>query len=122
MARRLRRARFDQQTTLEEFDFHASPKLPAAQIRDLAALRRLHNGESILLHGPVGVGKSQSELSQSHRPTVAGLDTAAGVSCCPGGAEEVTVPTADRCCHVMNFFAGPATRRPGSTDIRWCPD
>ena len=51
MARRLRRARFDQQTTMEEFDFAASPKLPAAQIRDLAALRWLHNGESILLHG-----------------------------------------------------------------------
>ena len=39
MIRRLRRARFEQQTTLEEFDFAASPKLPAAQIRDLAALR-----------------------------------------------------------------------------------
>ena len=26
MVRRLRRARFDQTTTLEEFDFHASPK------------------------------------------------------------------------------------------------
>jgi len=35
--RRLRRARFDQQATLEGFDFGASPKLPAAQIRDLAA-------------------------------------------------------------------------------------
>jgi hypothetical protein len=36
---RLRHARFEQNTTLEEFDFAASPKLPAAQIRDLAALR-----------------------------------------------------------------------------------
>jgi hypothetical protein len=122
IARRTRRARFEQTLTLEGFDFAAAPKLPAAQIRDLAALRRLHNGESILLHGPVGVRKTHSELSQSHRPTVAGLDTAAGVSCCPGGAEEVTVPIVDRCCHVMNFFARPATRRPGSTDIRWCPD
>jgi hypothetical protein len=57
ITRRLRRARFDQQTTLEEFDFHASPKLPAAQIRDLAALRWLQAGESVVLHGPVGVGK-----------------------------------------------------------------
>jgi DNA replication protein DnaC len=54
MQRRLRRARFEQQTTLEEFDFHASPKLPAAQVRDLAALRWLHAGESVILHGPVG--------------------------------------------------------------------
>ena len=39
MARRLRRARFDTPATLKKFDFHTSPKLPAAQIRDLAALR-----------------------------------------------------------------------------------
>ena len=41
MTRRIRRARFDEQATLEGFDFRASPKLPAAQIRDLAALRWL---------------------------------------------------------------------------------
>ena len=58
MTRRLRRAHFDQQATLEGFDFAASPKLPTAQIRDLAALRWLHSGESILLHGTVGVGKT----------------------------------------------------------------
>jgi DNA replication protein DnaC len=33
ITRRLRRARFEQPATLEEFDFHASPKLPAAQRR-----------------------------------------------------------------------------------------
>jgi len=32
-SRRLRRAYVDAQTTVEEFDFHASPELPAAQIR-----------------------------------------------------------------------------------------
>ncbi|MEW2400014.1 ATP-binding protein [Streptomyces sp. NPDC046862] len=45
--RRLRQAKFEQQATLEGFDFTASPKLPAAQIRDLAALRWLHSGESV---------------------------------------------------------------------------
>jgi len=39
MHRRIRRARFDEQTTLEGFDFTANPKLPAAQIRDLAGRR-----------------------------------------------------------------------------------
>jgi len=58
VTRRVRRAKFEQQATLEEFDFHASPKLPAAQIRDLAALRWLHAGESVVLYGPVGIGKS----------------------------------------------------------------
>ena len=55
--RRLRSARFDEQVTLEGFDFGASPKLPAAQIRDLAALRWLQAGESVILYGPVGVGQ-----------------------------------------------------------------
>ena len=41
LARRIRRARFETEATLEGFDFTAAPKLPAAQIRDLAALRWL---------------------------------------------------------------------------------
>lgn len=53
--RRLNRAKFEQQVTLEEFDFTASSKLPAAQIRDLGALRWLHAGESVILFGPVVV-------------------------------------------------------------------
>ena len=53
-------------STLEGFDFAASPKLPAAQIRDLAALRWLHSGESILLHGPVGVGKTHVAQALGH--------------------------------------------------------
>ncbi|MER5386364.1 ATP-binding protein [Streptomyces sp. NPDC002688] len=46
LERCLRRAKFGQSATLEGFDFNASPKLPAAQIRDLAALRWLHSGET----------------------------------------------------------------------------
>jgi DNA replication protein DnaC len=57
---------FDEQSTLEGFDFAASPKLPTAQIRDLAALRRLHAGESVLLHGPVGVGKTHVAQALGH--------------------------------------------------------
>jgi DNA replication protein DnaC len=64
--RRLRKARFDEQTTLEGFDFAASAKLPAAQIRDLAALRWLHAGESVILYGPVGVGKTHIAQALGH--------------------------------------------------------
>src|SRR5437764_3826955 len=74
MSRRLRRAHFDVQTTLEEFDFHASPKLPAAQIRDLAALRWLHAGESVILYGPVGVGKSHIAQALGHLAVRHGAD------------------------------------------------
>jgi DNA replication protein DnaC len=66
MTRRIRRARFDEQATLEGFDFRASPKLPAAQIRDLAALRWLQSGESVILYGPVGVGKSHIAQALGH--------------------------------------------------------
>ena len=66
LAKRLRRARFEEQATLEGFDFAASPKLPAAQIRDLAALRWLHAGESVILYGPVGVGKTHVAQALGH--------------------------------------------------------
>jgi DNA replication protein DnaC len=56
--RRVRAARFEQATTLEDFDFAYNPAVPAATIRDLATLRFLTQGESIILHGPVGVGKT----------------------------------------------------------------
>ncbi|MFE8950673.1 IS21-like element helper ATPase IstB [Streptomyces sp. NPDC007856] len=64
--RRLKRTKFEQQVTLEEFDFTASSKLPAAQIRDLGALRWLHAGESVILFGPVGVGKTHIAQALGH--------------------------------------------------------
>jgi DNA replication protein DnaC len=74
MARRLRRARFEEQLTLEGFDFAASPKLPAAQIRDLAALRWLTVGESVILYGPVGVGKFHIAQALRHLAIRQGAD------------------------------------------------
>jgi DNA replication protein DnaC len=74
MARRIRRARFDEQATLEGFDCAASPKLPAAHIRDLAALRWLTTGESVILYGPVGVGKSHVAQALGHLAIRAGAD------------------------------------------------
>jgi len=67
VTRRLRRARFEEQATLEGFDFAASPKLPAAQIRDLAALRWLHAGESVILYGPGVIHGTGSRLPHSCR-------------------------------------------------------
>ncbi|MFI0446966.1 IS21-like element helper ATPase IstB [Actinomadura sp. 6N118] len=74
MQRRIRRAHFDEQVTLEGFDFAASPKLPAAQIRDLAALRWLHAGESVILYGPVGVGKTHIAQALGHLAIRQGAD------------------------------------------------
>ena len=74
MSRRLRRARFDTETTLEGFDFSANSKLPAAQIRDLAALRWLQTGESIILYGAVDVGKTHVAQAMGHPAIRAGAE------------------------------------------------
>ncbi|SUE32722.1 transposase [Mycolicibacterium gilvum] len=52
LTRRIRRARFEEQSTFESFDFTANTKLPAAMLRDLAALRWLDAAESVILYGP----------------------------------------------------------------------
>jgi DNA replication protein DnaC len=58
LARRLAAARFEATCAVEDFDFGYNPDVPAGVIRDLATLRFLDQGESVILHGPVGVGKT----------------------------------------------------------------
>jgi DNA replication protein DnaC len=65
--RRLKAARFEQTCVLEDFDFSFNPLVVAAQIRDLATLRFVEAGESIILHGPVGVGKSMIAQALGHQ-------------------------------------------------------
>ena len=74
LACRIRAARFGTPATMEGFDFAASPKLPAAQIRDLAALRWLAAGESVILYGPVGAGKSHVAQALAHLAIRSGAD------------------------------------------------
>ena len=45
----------------------STPKIPATQIRDLATLRFVEAGESVILHGPVGVGKSMIAQALGHQ-------------------------------------------------------
>ena len=66
LERRLRAARFEAAVTIEDFDFAYNPKIPAAVIRDLATLRFVEAGESVVLHGPVGVGKSHVAQALGH--------------------------------------------------------
>ena len=74
IARRIRAARFPGQATLEDFDFAYNPKLPAAQIRDLARLEFIAAGEGILAYGPVGVGKSHLAAALGHQACRRGHD------------------------------------------------
>jgi DNA replication protein DnaC len=66
IVRRVREAHFESVTSVEEFDFAYNPKVPAAQIRDLATLRFLEDAESVILHGPVGVGKTMIAQALGH--------------------------------------------------------
>lgn len=66
LIKRVRQARFEEAVTLEDFDFSFNPKVPAAVIRDLAALRFVEEGESVILYGPVGVGKTMVAQALGH--------------------------------------------------------
>jgi DNA replication protein DnaC len=61
-----RQATFEAQATFEDFDYAANPKLPAAMLRDPAALRWPDAGESVILYGPVGVGKTHVAQALGH--------------------------------------------------------
>jgi DNA replication protein DnaC len=63
LARRLAAAHFEATCAVEDFDFGYNPDIPAGIIRDLAGLGFLAAGQSVILHGLVGVGKTM--LAQS---------------------------------------------------------
>ena len=76
VARRIRAAHFAEQATLEGFDFAYNPKLPTAQIRDLARLEFIAAGEGVIAYGPVGVGKSHLAQALGHQACRRGHDVA----------------------------------------------
>lgn len=65
--RRIRQARFEQACVIEDFDFSYNPKVPASKIRDLTTLRFVEAGESVIIHGPVGVGKTMIAQCLGHQ-------------------------------------------------------
>ncbi len=66
IARRVKAARFEQVCAIEDYDFTYNQKIPTARIRDLATLRFIEAGESVVLHGPVGVGKTMIAQALGH--------------------------------------------------------
>ncbi len=74
IARRLRAAHLPTAATLESFDSNFNPKVPVAQIRDLARLEFIPAGESVCIYGPVGVGKTHVAVGLAHQAVRRGYD------------------------------------------------
>lgn len=64
---RLRRANFEHQKTLEDFDFHFNPDIPKAKVIDLATCSFIDRRHNVLLLGQTGVGKSHIAQALGHR-------------------------------------------------------
>lgn len=69
---RLRRASFEHQRTLEDFDFTFNPHVPRAKILELATCAFVARRENVCLVGQTGVGKSHIAQALGHRACVAG--------------------------------------------------
>ncbi len=63
---RLSRASFEEEKTLEGFDFSFNPKLNAKLIRDLGNSSFIEKKEHVLLYGAAGVGKSHIAQALGH--------------------------------------------------------
>lgn len=71
---RIIRARFEEEKSLEGFDFTFNPKLPVQYIRELATCQFIERRESVILCGPVGVGKTHLAQALGHQACRAGYD------------------------------------------------
>jgi DNA replication protein DnaC len=68
-------AKFPFVRTLEDFDFDAQPSLDAKQIRELATSRWVANGDTALLLGPPGVGKTHLAVGLGRAAIARGFST-----------------------------------------------
>lgn len=71
---RLTRASFEEEKTLEGFDFSFNPKLNAKLIRDLGNCTFIERKEHVLLYGSAGVGKSHIAQALGHQACRSGYE------------------------------------------------
>jgi DNA replication protein DnaC len=56
-------AKFPYERTLDQFDFAAQPSIDQSQIRELGTCRWVANGDTLLIQGPPGVGKTHLSVA-----------------------------------------------------------
>lgn len=72
---RLRRASFEADKRLEDFEWSFNPQIPKAKVLDLATCHFVEAKENVLLVGPTGVGKSHLAQSLGERACRRGFST-----------------------------------------------
>lgn len=66
LAQRLSRASFEEEKTLEGFDFSFNPKIKRSLVKDLATGIFVEKKEHVLIYGPAGVGKTHLAQALGH--------------------------------------------------------
>jgi len=74
LLKRLKKAGFEEEKTLEGFDFSFNPQIPVKKIKQLANCAYIDNRENVFLLGPVGVGKSHIAQALGHIACRMGYD------------------------------------------------
>jgi len=72
---RFRKASFEHNKTLEDFDFAFNPQIPKNKVFDLATCNFVDKKRNALLIGKAGVGKSHIAQAIGHRACIAGHST-----------------------------------------------